>query len=358
MEFSDDQQEAIRLMWAWQRTRGREFRLGGLAGTGKTTLISHIADKWDNVAVAALAGKAASVLRKKGVQATTIHSLIYAPEGEGENIRFNLKDHLGDVRMIVIDEASMVCRSIYDDLRSFNLPILFVGDHGQLEPVGEDIGLMKNLDFKLEKIHRQAAGNPILRLAHAFREGREREIMSAWLNGWRDEKGRIHIGKYRSSDDICRTSQIICGYNKTRHAINRAIRKSMGFEANIPEVGELLICLRNNREYQVFNGQQATVLAVPCVRKATADVMVQTESGQVQTIPMVLKQFGADTIKDHRDNDICLYDFGYCLTAHKAQGSEWDEVIVVEELADIWDSRRWRYTVATRAKEKLTYLTR
>jgi exodeoxyribonuclease-5 len=91
------------------------------------------------------------------------------------------------------------------------------------------------------------------------------------------------------------------------------------------------------------------------VRRATVSIEIETDGGRWMTVPCVADQFGQELIKDHRDKKTCLFDFGYCLTAHKAQGSEWSSVVVLEEVAKIWDARRWRYTVATRAKERLVY---
>lgn len=72
-------------------------------------------------------------------------------------------------------------------------------------------------------------------------------------------------------------------------------------------------------------------------------------------LPCLREQFGQQPIKEFRSQKVALMDYGYCLTAHKAQGSEWNEVLVLEEIGRTWDPRRWRYTVATRAKERLVY---
>ena len=74
----------------------------------------------------------------------------------------------------------------FHDLLSFGLPVLFVGDHGQLEPIGTSAGLMADPHVRLETIHRQARGNPILRLATALREGRPTPY-------WDDPRGRLRV---------------------------------------------------------------------------------------------------------------------------------------------------------------------
>jgi exodeoxyribonuclease-5 len=302
-----------------------------------------------------LSGKAASVLRSKRVDAQTIHSLIYAPIVDARGrVHFRRRATLQTpdnepVSTIIIDEASMVDEQLFDDLCSFGLPLLAVGDHGQLAPVGRDFGLMKTPDFRLEDVHRQAQDNPILRLATAFREGRP-------VPYWTDPRGRLNIAPKRQFDDyVCDGTQLICGFNPRRHCLNARVRGVLGFHGPLPHEGERLICLRNNRIYGLFNGQQVWCEAVHHVGAASIALDVRTEDENVITVRCHRDQFGRDTIHDHRDPNIALLDFGYCLTAHKSQGSEWDRVVVFEEIASGWDPRRWRYTVATRAKKSLVY---
>src|SRR5262249_49968513 len=147
----------------------------------------------------------------------------------------------------------------------------------------------------------------------------------------------------------------VCGFNKTRHDVNARVRRMMGPGRELVAPGERLICLQNNKRWSVFNGQQFTVLDVAHEGRRTIDVEVETDDGRSLVLPCLREQFGQDPLKDFRSKEILLMDYGYCLTAHKAQGSEWDTVLALEEIASAWDARRWRYTVATRAKERLIY---
>jgi ATP-dependent exoDNAse (exonuclease V) alpha subunit len=97
------------------------------------------------------------------------------------------------------------------------------------------------------------------------------------------------------------------------------------------------------------------VLDIGCENHDTIDLEIETDDGRSLMLPSLRQQFGHDTIADFRSKKVALLDYGYCLTAHKAQGSEWDKVLALEEIAKRWDARRWRYTVATRAKESLIY---
>ncbi len=354
LSFSKDQQAALDAILEWRAGNpsgnSQYTALGGYAGTGKTTLIAFLAEHWPNVAVAALCGKAAHVLRFKGVDASTIHSLIYLPFEDAEGkIRYRRRRSLEGVETLIIDEASMIDNYLFSDLVSFGLPILFVGDHGQLEPIGPNPGLMAYPQLRLEKIHRQAADSPILKLATTFRKGKS-------VKYGRDSQGRLSVlGKGDFDRMVSPDYQIIVGFNKTRHEVNARVRELMGNAKKQIAPGEKLVCLRNNRGWGIFNGQQVIVQDVVRESQDTLDVAVESDDGRVFTVPVLREQLGRDLIQDFQSNEVALMDYGYCLTAHKAQGSEWDAVLVKEEVARSWDARRWRYTVATRAKERLIY---
>jgi exodeoxyribonuclease-5 len=353
LDSSPDQERALNAARHWRRYwKGMKqcFVIAGFAGTGKTTLISHLYEEWDHPAVAALCGKAASVLRSKGVEARTIHSLIYIPSKDRQGrMRYRKRNRLPGIETIIIDEASVLDHLTYQDLLSFGLPILAVGDHGQLEPIGTSARLMESPDVCLEQIHRQAEGNPILRLARALRENRRVPLYS-------DPKGRLRIAK-RSEfwTLISPDSQLICGFNRTRHQVNARVRVQRGATGQLPQKGERLICLKNNMRYGVYNGQQAVCIGVGSVTRRWVELEIQTDDGLVMSLPCAIEQFGKDALKEHRNSKTALFDYGYCLTAHKAQGSEWDSVVVLEEISSNWTPSRWRYTAVTRAKERLIY---
>ena len=134
--------------------------VGGFAGTGKTTIVSHLVNTWSRVAVAALCGKAAHVLRQKGAEAKTIHSLIYSPYELNGKIHFRRKTKV-DASIFVIDEASMIDHLLLQDLLWFGIPVLFIGDHGQLEPIGTNPNLMKEPKVKLVNFHDHNPGHDI-----------------------------------------------------------------------------------------------------------------------------------------------------------------------------------------------------
>lgn len=361
--FSEDQTRALDAIDAWLKTKATRLTLGGYAGTGKTTLIREVIRRVKGKAsVCAFTGKAAFVLTTKGVPATTMHSLIYDPVRVCQKCKLEedhcqcrrpkvalefRRVHALQHRLVIVDEASMVNRGLLEDLESFDVQVLYVGDHGQLEPVGDDPGLMRNPEIRLEQIHRQAAGSPIIQFAHHVREGNAPQSFGSVAEV---------IGS--APNDLERFDVILCGYNKTRCSVNAHVRERLGHTGSLPKVGERVICLRNHREYGIFNGMQATVTKIKNDEFETwlsVKDDIGTDYPNMQIDP---SQFGEEKTLRDSNYRLALWDFGYCLTAHKSQGSEWDDVLVLEQVAPMWSGERWRYTAATRAAKRLTYVAR
>jgi ATP-dependent exoDNAse (exonuclease V) alpha subunit len=349
MKLTQEQQHIIEEILKFNR---KIIKIGGFAGTGKTTVISELNKIIPDFAVCAFTGKAANVLRKKGLPASTIHSLIYVPAVDSAGklilddqnrpifiLNPNLK-HNG----IIIDEASMVSQDIYKDLCSFNVPLIFVGDHGQLEPIGENINLMANPDLKLETIHRNAG--EIAHFAEHIRKGyRAASFVSS---------GKVQfISKWDVSYYLTSVDQIICAYNKTRVAINYKTRNQLGFESERPSIGDKLMCLRNNKQRGLFNGMQGYVDKLHKLPKNGMIFISDDFEYDVVFDPNQFYQEKHDFSHDRDDPD--PFDYAYCITGHKSQGDEWDKVMVLEQKCKNWEHKRWAYTTASRAKEQVVW---
>lgn len=326
--------------------------LGGYAGTGKTVTIQHLKHILPTFAVCAYTGKAADVLRKKGlIDASTIHSLIYVPllnfdgsiafDKNGSPIFVLATDLPYDG--IIVDEASMVGKEIYDDLISFGLPIIFVGDHGQLEPVNSDFNIMKTPQFKLEEIHRNAG--EIAYFAQHIRQG----FRAATFNA---TSAIEFITKYKSYELFTKVDQIICAFNKTRVEINKDTRKQLwNIVDDWPIVGDRIMCLRNNKKVGVFNGMQGKANKIGFKGKNSMEFESNKQLYEIYFDP---SQFNKEKyeISSNRD-DPHPFDFCYASTCHKCQGDEWDIGLVVEQKSKNWDHKRWAYTAASRFKKKI-----
>ena len=360
MSWSQQQDEALKAVSSWLKGSGPQvFRLFGYAGTGKTTLARHLAEAIDgDVVFAAFTGKAALVLRSKGcADARTIHSLIYRPrdlESEEPSFTLNGESDAASAKLIVIDECSMVDEELGRDLLSFGCRVLVLGDPAQLPPVkGGGFFTEAEPDVMLTQVHRQAADNPIVRMSMIVREG-----------------GRLDFGAYgesrvipRSAIDaaaVTKADQVLVGLNKTRRAYNTRLRALFGREDPMPEVGDKLVCLRNDKKKGLLNGGVWTVKTTAPIRsgKLRMSVTPEDETGRKATRIAVLPQFfqgGEEEIPFALRRTSDEFDYGYALTVHKAQGSQWDEVVLFDESWAFREHRaRWLYTGVTRAAERLT----
>ncbi len=359
MKFSTEQDAALKAVSTWlKKGHSPLFRLFGYAGAGKTTLARHIAEHADgDVAFGAFTGKAAYVMRNKGcTDATTIHSLIYRPTGDddeddGPSFTIRRDAPASKADLIIIDECSMVDEDLGRDLLSFGNPVLVLGDPAQLPPVkGGGFFTEGEPDFMLTEIHRQAADNPIIRLSMEVREGHEMKTTGDTL--------QFLSKRDIDADIILDCDQVLVGTNKTRRKFNERIRELKGHTDATPEVGEKLVCLRNNKKKGLLNGGLWDVTLKKTARGAKARMIVKPEEGGKSVsinVPHAFFTEGAENIPFAQRRNADEFDYGYALTVHKAQGSQWEHVVLFDESWAFREhSQRWLYTAITRAAEKLT----
>ncbi|OGS13751.1 MAG: hypothetical protein A2285_03365, partial [Elusimicrobia bacterium RIFOXYA12_FULL_57_11] len=296
---------------------------------------------------------------------STIHGLIYTPlEDQGGQITgWERRDAL-ERDLIIVDEASMVDGLIWRDLLSYNIPVIAVGDHGQLPPISGKFNLMERPEILLTQIHRQAKDNPIIKVSEYARStGRVpvKQYGAGVVKYLREdpdaqEKTGELLEAY-SPDTL-----ILCGYNSTRTRINQFIRNSLGFETVAPARNDRVICLRNNHKKAVCNGMLGTILNLEAAQKDWYRAEIKMDdNARLYSGFIYAPQFGAKSgINFTKDRRLAamgdLFDFGYALTVHKAQGSQAKKVVMFEErFAQMDDEmwRRWLYTGVTRAEEEL-----
>ena len=413
-ELTDSQMRAFDII---VEPKKKISRVTGYAGTGKTTVLAAAAKELGaECCILTPTNKAAKVLREKGVdRAQTVHSFLYTPaevevyqkdktgavlyqknpDGtdmmyRGEKVPlvarkemgFSLKADPTNVPSIaIVDEASMIGKEIYQDLLATFDHIVLVGDGFQLPPVMDtDVLNLEPADISLTEVHRVALDNPIIRFATQIRSGGEPDF-----NEYKDDNKTIgvcsinHPKLYKSLvDNQC---QAICGRNKTRHDINSKMRAALGYEPNSLLAGEEIVCLENWREEDdygarsliFYNGQTAIVEGN---YKETGDDMIAQlvrleKNGQKFIFPFWNK--GYFNLFDARDsawwNEYkrrqasptekkplrgIKFDYSYGITAHKSQGSEYNNVAVFDERsASRGYEQRWYYTAVTRAKKRL-----
>ena len=364
MELNQKQKQAVEMAEAWFRNPDKQiFKLAGYAGTGKTTTATTIAKMLtgdaDNL-FCAFTGKAACVMRQKGMPGRTIHSAIYNFKRKYDSAtkRYYYERHLKDslpYKLIIVDEASMVGADVAADLLSFGIPVLAIGDPGQLPPVGDCFSnLLQNPDLVLDEIMRQADGNRIPLFAMQLRKGWEPKAKDfppgPDVKVVRPDFLIKHFPKL-----IEKADQIICAKNKTREVLNDQARKFYRREERLNE-GEKIVRRENDWERIAFSQSIGDLSLV--------NGMTGTASN-VRSLPRnhFLFDFTPNCAKDATFHDLGYnkFDYAYAITCHASQGSEYPFVVVVD---DSWNDYKnpdfqaeWRYTAATRAKEKLLWVT-
>lgn len=381
ISLSSDQNKVLNSLMIWFRENSSEYMtVGGYAGTGKTTLISifrkqlYEDDKKVNVAFCAYTGKAARVLQGKLEDSkaiygqdsvSTIHSLIYSPlvNDKEEIVGWERKDSL-ECDLIVIDEASMVDDLIWKDLTSYGIRIIAIGDHGQLPPIRGKFNLVESPMLRLEKIHRQAEGNPIIQLSIIAREEGRIPVIECSQSVRKFNSQDPEVSSF--VDDLLMTYDenmlVLCGYNVTRVKLNMHIRQIFELNSPYPEPGDRVICLRNNHAIGIVNGMHGVIERL----EDEDDDWFYAEIDLGEGVPifkgLILKdQFGNTNSMNFTNKRSYtlkgdLFDFGYAVTVHKAQGSQSKRVLLFEERFSKMDDemwRRWLYTGVTRAEEEL-----
>lgn len=379
-DLTPQQQQAINAIAKWyEEDPSRPFYLAGPAGTGKTTLAREVAGALGNptsewgigidVQFGAYTGKAASVLRGKGcTPAGTLHSLLYKPfKVAGKPVEFiwNAESELRDADLLILDEVSMVDAELAADVERFNVPVLVLGDPEQLEPIaGEGHYTKRAPDFRLTETHRFFIDGPVGKMATAIRESSDARF------------GLTRNDVVEHSVDLAMGhDQILCWRNATRWVAIEKIRARLGRPAGVPVAGDRIMCLTNNKTLGVFNGEQFTVLEAFIQGAKSGDwtLRVTNDEGRERVIDALdigFTQAGQASVKSYVGGrgPIMYATFSQAITVHKAQGSQWDSVYVVNEAGALRDleaprkgreagitaGRRWLYTASTRAAERVT----
>lgn len=374
MVLTNGQEKGLKI--AVERYKNREpyTCIAGYAGTGKSTLVSHIVDALniysDEVCYVAFTGKASMVLREKGCSnSMTAHKLLYhskeKPDGTFEHVPRKYLEC--NYKLIVVDEVSMIPVDMWELLLSHNIHVIALGDPGQLPPIDGESEILSHPHVFLDEVVRQAQDSEIIRLSMDIRNG-------VPLKPYKGREVVIVSKKQLNDRYFSGADQIIAAKNMTRNDINHKVRKIMFGDdvPNYPVAGEKAICLKNywnkvnTHGDPLINGMIGRLSGIKFDHDVFkyGDIMHASFSvgdDCFSDLFMDYKLFAESKQTINSDNWIefrgidkpMLFDYAYCVTCHKSQGSEWDKVLVFNEYMKSTDHKRWLYTAATRAKKKL-----
>lgn len=385
MELTKKQEQGLKIAIERYKNNEKYTCIAGYAGSGKSTLVKFIVAALniseDDVCYATFTGKAAQVLLKKGNKnVSTLHKLLYKsiPKPNGGFIRIPVPDV--PYKVVIVDEVSMAPKTLMDLLFGYNTYVICLGDPFQLPPIDkkEDNHLLDHPHIFLDEIMRQAMDSEIIRLSMDIRNGNPIE----YSNG--NEviivpKASLNTGMMQWAD------QILCATNNTRVALNNQMRDLLG-RGDAPEDGDKVICLKNywgciaENEDPLVNGTigyiknsfSSFVLLPKFLGGNRLDILqadfISDSGAEFGSLDMDKKmiltgQKCCDWKTEYKVNKNPKtagiipkeFTYGYAITTHKAQGSEWEKVLVIEETFpfDKTEHARWLYTAVTRASEKL-----
>lgn len=378
MVLTNGQEKGLKIAVDRFRHRQPYTVIAGFAGSGKSTLVSYIIDALNiaphDVCFATFTGKASLVLREKGCEnSMTMHKLLYnskeLPDGTFEHKPKTKLEYR--YRIIVVDEVSMIPSDMWELLLSHGIHVIALGDPFQLPPITGESEILAHPHVFLDEVVRQAQDSEIIRLSMDVRagfplvklKGNDVKIVS---------KNQLTDTYYSGAD------QIIAAKNITRTDINWKCRK-IKFGPNVPDYpvdGEKIICLKNYWDIMsdevepLINGMIGNMSNIKFSdnllysdlfkKQMIADFYIE-ENNKFSDLFMDYQLFtdGKQTINSDNWKKYAgspkplLFDYAYCITCHKSQGSEWNKVLVFDEYMKGTDHTRWLYTAITRAKKKL-----
>lgn len=388
MKLTNKQEQGLKIAVERYKNKEKYTVISGYAGSGKSTLVRFIIAALDvdenDVCYATYTGKAAQVLLKKGNKNVyTLHKLLYKsiPKPNGGFLR--IPKEVIPYKVVIVDEVSMAPKKLMQLLSTHNVYIICLGDPFQLPPVdkNEDNHLLDRPHIFLDEIMRQAQESEIIRLSMQIRHMEEipfsngKEVMVL-------PKQELNTGM------LTWASQIIVGTNATRISINNQMRQLLG-RGESPEDGDKVICLKNYWDDLADNDDPLINGTIGYIYKPTIDKIKLPYFTGGQTIESLNTYFTSDSDADfgilHLDNKMILtgekcvdwkteykinrnektrglipkeFTYGYAITGHKSQGSEYPKVLGIEDRFpfDKTEHARWLYTVATRAEEKFVLL--
>lgn len=392
MELTEKQKQGLDIAVARYKKRQKYTVISGYAGTGKSTLVKFIisalpgVDPDTDVIFTSFTGKATQVLQNKGNKHTlTLHKLLYESHPRPDGTFFRRPVAGIPFKVVVVDEISMAPKTLIDLLMKYDVYVICLGDPFQLPPVdkNEDNHLLDNPHIFLDEIMRQAAESEIIQLTMKIRNGEP-------IDNFKGKEVQVLSRDELTTGMLTWADQVLVATNATRQSINNQMRELYN-KSGDPQDGDKVICCRNYWEDESLGGS-ALVNGTIGHLKNTYESFVRIPpfiDGKGQMVKIINADFLSETNElypmVHMDKKLILegtksldfkieyrlgksknmqhlipyeFTYGYAITTHRAQGSEWEKVLVIEEKFPFSkeEHARWLYTACTRASEKLVLI--
>ena len=386
MQLTKRQEQGLQVAVARFLNREKYTCISGYAGSGKSTLVKFIVqslpgvDPEEDVVYATFTGKAAQVLLKKGNKnVSTLHKLLYESVPRPDGTWYRKPVERIPYKVVVVDEVSMVPQSMIDQLFKYHIYLLALGDPFQLPPINKDDvnTLLDHPHVFLNEIMRQAQESEIIRVSMDIREGKPLELFDG-------QEVKIYDPSLFSEGMLTWADQILVGTNATRIELNKTMRRLLRKDGD-PQPGDKVICLKNEWDIMADNGDPlvngtigflenpySTYVTFPknlCKQRfdVTAANFMSDSGARFDNLrldkKMIMTGEKCCDFKTawminrsiaHKNKMPLEFTYGYAITCHKAQGSQWEKVLIVEERFpfDKVEHARWLYTALTRAEEK------
>ena len=394
MELNDKQKQGLDIAVDRYKRKERYTVISGYAGTGKSTLVKFIVAALPNinpdedVIYTSFTGKATQVLQKKGNKnVSTLHKLLFESIPKPDGTFFRKPVEFIPYKIVIVDECSMVPKELLQRLIKYNVHIICLGDPGQLPPINknEDNHLLDHPHIFLDEIMRQEAESEIINLTMDIRAGKP-------LTRYQGKEVQVLNKDELTTGMLLWADQIICAKNETRIALNNQMRDLLGRSGG-PQDGDKVICLKNNWDIYSVNDNPLVNGTIGYLKDSFSTYINLprqiTSDGQPKRLDILTANFISDTEEDYgilnmdkqlittgvpgldwktsykmgrnwrfQDKIPDQFTYGYAITCHKSQGSEWDNVLVIEEgfPFEKEEHKQWLYTAATRAAKKLVII--
>lgn len=394
MELNDKQKQGLDIAVDRYKRKERYTVISGYAGTGKSTLVKFIVAALPNinpdedVIYTSFTGKATQVLQKKGNKnVSTLHKLLFESIPKPDGTFFRKPVEFIPYKIVIVDECSMVPKELLQRLIKYNVHIICLGDPGQLPPINknEDNHLLDHPHIFLDEIMRQEAESEIINLTMDIRAGKP-------LTRYQGKEVQVLNKDELTTGMLLWADQIICAKNETRIALNNQMRDLLGRSGG-PQNGDKVICLKNNWDIYSVNDNPLVNGTIGYLKDSFSTYINLprqiTSDGQPKKLDILTANFISDTEEDYgilnmdkqlittgvpgldwktsykmgrnwrfQDKIPDQFTYGYAITCHKSQGSEWDNVLVIEEgfPFEKEEHKQWLYTAATRAAKKLVII--